>query len=184
MAQSEHATRAGNKATAAEPTAAVVLYWKDPDEKNDFSAAPKKTGDGRDYLPVYADEEKGIASAAPVTPKGPGKVLYYRNPMGLADISMVPKKDSMGMDYIPVYEGEEGASTVRVSLDRVQRSGVRSEAARMQKFALPIRAAGVAKPDERTLQSVTLRADGFIEMLYVNETGKARQSGRTDVPRL
>ena len=42
----------------------------------------------------------------------------------------VPKKDWMGMDYIPVYEGEEDdGSTVKVSLDKVQRSGVRTEEA-------------------------------------------------------
>ena len=60
---------------------------------------------------------------------GPRKILYYRNPMGLPDTSPVPKKDWMGMDYIPVYEGEEqdDGKTVKVSLDKVQRSGVRTE---------------------------------------------------------
>ncbi len=60
------------------------------------------------------------------------KVLYYRNPMGLPDISPVPKKDSMGMDYTPVYEGEEPASdgsAVKISVEKVQRLGVRTEAA-------------------------------------------------------
>jgi membrane fusion protein, copper/silver efflux system len=161
----------------AEPATKAVLYWKDPDGKNDFSPGPKKAEDGRDFLPVYDDQEKGLTNAKTMKPKGTGKVLYYRNPMGLADTSPVPKKDWMGMDYIPVNESEEGASTVKVGLDRVQRSGVRTEAARMQKIALPIRAAGVAKPDERTLQSVTLRADGFIEKLYVSETGKHIKEG-------
>src|SRR4029077_18583169 len=51
--------------------------------------------------------------------------------MGLPDTSPVPKKDWMGMDYIPVYESEEqdDGETVKVSLDKVQRSGVRTEAA-------------------------------------------------------
>src|SRR5213083_1450714 len=51
-------------------------------------------------------------------------ILYYRNPMGLPDTSPVPKKDTMGMDYIPVYEDEdqEDGKTVKVSLDKVQRS--------------------------------------------------------------
>ena len=97
--------------------------------------------------------------------------------MGLADTSPVPKKDSMGMDYIPVFEDEGDASTVKVSLDRVQRSGVRSESARIQNLSRPVRASGVAKPDERTLRSVTLRADGFIDKLYVNETGKHITAG-------
>ena len=165
-------------AQEAEPTARAVLYWKDPDGNNDFSAAPKKTKDGRDYLPVYEDQEPDFAEAKPAAPTGKGKILFYRNPMGLADTSNVPKKDWMGMDYIPVYEGdEEDATTVKVNLDRVQRSGVRTETARMQSLARPVRSAGIAKPDERTLLSVALRADGFIEKLYVNETGKHVNAG-------
>ena len=52
--------------------------------------------------------------------------------MGLPDTSPVPKKDPMGMDYIPVYEGEEPpakAGTVKISLDKVQLLGVRTEPA-------------------------------------------------------
>ena len=156
-----------------------VLYWKDPDGKADFSSTPKKTGDGRDYRPVY-DEEESQLPGAQIAPKreGKGKLLYYRNPMGLADTSPVPKKDWMGMDYIAVYEGEEeSGSTVRVSLDKVQRSGVRSEIAAMRRLVRPIRAPGVAKPDERTLLSIALRADSFIEKLYVNETGRHVKKG-------
>jgi membrane fusion protein, copper/silver efflux system len=162
---------------APEQTPRAVLYWKDPDGKNDFSPVAKKTADGRDYLAIYDDQETAIAGTAPAKQKGNGKPLYYRNPMGLADTSTVPKKDSMGMDYIPVFEDEGDASTVKVSLDRVQRSGVRSEPARMQNLERPVRASGVAKPDERTLRSVTLRADGFIEQLYINETGKLVKVG-------
>ena len=166
---------AASKAELAERT---VLYWKDPDGKADFSPARKKTSDGRDYLPVYEDEEAGIAGAQPAAPKGSGKILYYRNPMGLADTSQVPKKDWMGMDYIAVREGDdEPGSTVKISLDRVQRSGVRTATAELRKLARPVRAPGVAKPDERTMRVITLRADGFIEKLYVNETGRHVKAG-------
>ncbi len=108
------------------------------------------------------------------------KPLYYRNPMGLADTSPVPKKDSMGMDYIPVYADEVATTpgTVKISLDRVQRSGVRTERAEMRRLVRPVRAAGVAKPDEHTLHSVTLRADAFIEKLYVEETGAHIKKGQ------
>ncbi len=105
--------------------------------------------------PCCEDEEKAIAPA-PSKPKSEAanadrKILYYRNPMGLPDTSPVPKKDWMGMDYIPVYEGEDqGGSSVTVSLDKVQRSGVRTEEARMAKLARPVRAPAIAKPDERT----------------------------------
>lgn len=158
----------------------TVLYWKHPDGKADFSPTPRKTSDGRDYVPVYDDEESDFkeAKTAASTKGGDRKILYYRNPMGLPDTSPVPKKDWMGMDYIPVYEGdEEGGSTIRISLDRVQRSGVRSEAAEMRTISRPVRAPGIAKPDERTLRTITLRADGFIEKLYADETGKHVTAG-------
>ncbi len=163
---------------AAAPNERKVLYWKHPDNDADFAAAPKKTDNGRDYLPVYDDQEADFAQARPKeAPKGTGaapkKLLYYRNPMGLPDTSPVPKKDWMGMDYIPVYEGEEeDGGTVKVSIAKIQRSGVRTEPAAMRHVVRPIRAPGVAKPDERTLLTVALRADSFIEKLYVNETGR------------
>lgn len=108
------------------------------------------------------------------------KPIYYRNPMGLADTSPVPKKDSMGMDYIPVYadETDDKPGTVKISLDRVQRSGVRTERAQARRLQRPVRAPGVAKADERTLHSVTLRADAFIEKLYVEETGARVKKGQ------
>src|SRR5215475_5736864 len=49
-----------------------VLYWKDPDGKPDFSPAPKRTGDGRDYLPVYDEEEPALAGTKPAKPNGKG----------------------------------------------------------------------------------------------------------------
>jgi Cu(I)/Ag(I) efflux system membrane fusion protein len=172
-----------NAPVSTASTERKVLYWKDPDGKNDFSPGPMKTIDGRDYVPVYDDEEGDFAEAKPKEPPtsaaGSSKrILYYRNPMGLPDTSPVPKKDWMGMDYIPVYEGEEeSGSTIKVSLDKVQRSGVRTEAAEMRRITRPIRAPAVSKPDERTLWSVTLRADAFIEELYANETGKHVKAG-------
>jgi Cu(I)/Ag(I) efflux system membrane fusion protein len=169
-------------ASEAAPADRTVLYWKHPDGASDFSPAPKKTPDGRDYVPVYEDQEADFKGAKPKqsadAKKGKGKVLYYRNPMGLPDTSPVPKKDWMGMDYIPVYEGEEeSGSAIKVSLDKVQRSGVRTEAAEMRRIVRPVRAPAVSKPDERTLWSVTLRADAFVEELYVNETGKHVKAG-------
>jgi membrane fusion protein, copper/silver efflux system len=160
-----------------------VLYYRDPDGKPDYSSEPKTTTDGRAYLPVYEGEEAPLVAkkAVPTTASAaPRKIKYYRNPMGLPDVSATPKKDSMGMDYIPVYEGEDedsGSGTVKISLDRVQRTGVRTEAVGMRRLAVPVRAPGVAQVDERSLRVVSLRADGFIEKLYVNETGRHVSAG-------
>lgn len=158
-----------------------VLYWQHPDGKPNYSPTPTKTDDGRDFVPVREDAENEIqpaSSAAKAKPSGDRKILYYRNPMGLPDTSPTPKKDWMGMDYIPVYEGaDQGGSTVVVSLDRVQRSGVRTEEVRKRVLVRPVRAPAVAKPDERTLSVVSLRADAFVEKLFVNETGKHVKEG-------
>ncbi len=168
---------------AAKPNERKVLYWKHPDNDADFAAEPKKTGDGRDYVAVYDDQEADFAQAKPKEPPlaaggAPKKLLFYRNPMGLPDTSPMPKKDWMGMDYIPVYEGEEDEpGTVKVSVAKLQNAGVRSESAAMRRLVRPIRAPGVAKPDERTLLTVALRADSFIERLYVNETGRHVKKG-------
>ena len=176
------ASAATPDATDQAVPARKVLYWKDPDTGTDFSAGPKKTKDGRDYLPVHEDQEPDFSQARQKPPEVANnttrKILYYRNPMGLPDTSPVPKKDWMGMDYIPVYEGEEqDAATVKISLDRVQRAAVRTEAAQMLRLARPVRAPGIAKPDERTLRVVSLRANGFIEKLFVNTTGQTVTSG-------
>lgn len=168
-----------------------VLYWRDPDGKPAYATNPMKTADGRDFIAVTENEEPDFtgtkpadlmtpeqSSPAPMAAKGERKIKYYRNPMGLPDTSPVPKKDSMDMAYIPVYDDEEDdGTTVKVSLDRVQRAGVKSEAAEMRQLARPVRAPGIAKIDERTIREVTLRADGYIEKLYVAEMGKHVKAG-------
>src|SRR6516164_8882244 len=107
------------------------------------------------------------------------KVLYYRNPMGLPDTSPVPKKDWMGMDYIPVYEGEDqdDGKTVKVSLDKIQRSGVRTEAVETRVIMRPVRAVGTVMHDESRLTVVTMRSDGFVEDLFVGRTGQHVHAG-------
>jgi Cu(I)/Ag(I) efflux system membrane fusion protein len=159
-----------------------ILYYRDPTGAPYWAAEPKKDADGRDYLPVYEDEEISFeprAKTPPATAGGPRKILYYRNPMGLPDTSPVPKKDWMGMDYIPVYEGEEqdDGKTVKVSLDKVQRSGVRTEAVEARVVVRPVRAVGTVTHDESRLTVVTMRSDGFVEDLFVSRTGQHVRAG-------
>lgn len=172
-----HAGVAPHAAAAERP----ILYYRDPGGAPSWSAVPKKDPQGRDYLPVHDDEEISFDTAQPKpdAAKASRKILYYRNPMGLPDISPAPKKDSMGMDYIAVYEGDEAddGATVKVSLDRVQRTGVRSERAERRVLAQPVRAVGAVSLDERKLTVVTLRSEGYVEDLFVNTTGQAVRAG-------
>jgi len=98
--------------------------------------------------------------------------------MGLPDISPVPKKDPMGMDYIPVYADEqEEPGTVKVSLDKLQRTGVKTEKVEGRKIVRTVRAVGRVEHDESLMTIVALRTDGFIEELFVNKTGQHVRKG-------
>ena len=161
-----------------------VLYYRDLSGAPYWSASPKQDANGRDYVPVYEDEEPAFGPGGelrkPTSPKGGSrKVLYYRNPMGLPDTSPVPKKDWMGMDYIPVYEGEEQqeGNTVKISLEKIQRSGVRTEVVEARSIVEPVRAVGTVTHDETRLTVVTMRSDAYIEELFVNKTGEHVHAG-------
>jgi Cu(I)/Ag(I) efflux system membrane fusion protein len=118
--------------------------------------------------------EAAPAEGASAAAKSERKLLYYRNPMGLPDTSPVPKKDPMGMDYIAVYEGEAPpkAGTVKISLDKVQLLGVRTEPAAERELRRAVQAVGTIQANERRLYKVTPRFEGWIEKLHVNTTGQ------------
>ena len=125
--------------------------------------------------------EAAAPAAGSSATKSERKVLYYRNPMGLPDTSPVPKKDPMGMDYIAVYEGEETpakAGTVKISLDKVQLLGVRTEAATERELRRAVEAVGTIQANERLLYKVTPRFEGWIEKLHVNTTGQPVKRGQ------
>jgi membrane fusion protein, copper/silver efflux system len=128
-----------------------------------------------------ASQPKIVATASveqTTAPKSGRKILYYRNPMGAPDTSPVPKKDPMGMDYIPVYADEhDEPGTVKVSLDKVQRIGVRTEKAKARSIMQEVRAVGRVEHDESLLTIVALRTDGFIEDLFVSKTGQHVKEG-------
>lgn len=132
------------------------------------------------YWYVHRPEPVSTPAAAEqtATDKDGRKILYYRNPMGMPDTSPVPKKDSMGMDYIPVYADEvDDGDTVKVSLAKVQRSGVKTETVQSKAVSRPIRGVGTVEHDESTLWIVTVRSDGYVEDLFVDKTGQHIKAG-------
>ncbi len=152
-----------------------VLHYRDPMGGTETSPTPKKDSMGMDYIPVYTDETQKLAPGA----GDRGRLLYYRNPMGLADTSPVPKKDSMGMDYIPVYEKEVSTpGTVQVDTARLQRAGVRIEAATLRNVTNEIQAAGVVALDQSRLAVVAPRVEGWIERVYVGAPGLDVKTGQ------
>lgn len=171
-----------------------VIYYRHPDGRAEYSAKLKKTSDGRDFVSVResedvrftasgpklvgsSDQPKAAASGSTATER---KVVYYRNPMGLPDTSKVPKKDSMGMDYIPVFEGDQAdASTVKVSLGKLQRTGVRTATAQMASISRKIRVPGTVALDERLISVISMRTDAFIDDVANVTTGSRIGKGES-----
>ncbi len=113
-------------------------------------------------------------------PAAPRKILYYRNAMGLPDTSPVPKKDSMGMDYIPVYSGDVSATpgTFRLTTEKIQRAGVRTELVKRTQMTNDVRATGTVTADESKQAVLTTKFDGFVEKLFVSTTGSKVRAGQ------
>ncbi|MBS4018200.1 efflux RND transporter periplasmic adaptor subunit [Azonexus hydrophilus] len=124
-----------------------------------------------------------MAAASTEPAKKEKKLLYYRNPMGLPDTSPVPKKDPMGMDYIAVYEGEDddepaAANQIKISTEKVQKLGVRTEVAQLRVLDKVVRAAGRIEPDERRIYAISPKFEGYVERLHVNVTGQPVSKGQ------
>ncbi len=164
-----------------------ILYYRNPMGEPDISPVPKKDSMDMDYIPVYEGEipaQSGSMAPEPektMVAEAGKKILYYRNPMGLPDTSKQPKKDSMGMDYIPVYEdadsGPADPSIVKISVEKVQRAGVRTETVDKHVLSEPLRVPGTVALDERLERSITIRTEGFIEKVYAGATGQHVKAG-------
>ena len=134
--------------------------------------------------PVAGHPEPSVAVATTSVEgmKKERKLLYYRNPMGLPDTSPMPKKDPMGMDYVPVYEGEAdeppAANSIKISTEKVQKLGVRTEAAELRALDKQVRAAGRIEIDERRSFAISPKFEGYVERLHVNVTGQPVAKGQ------
>lgn len=139
---------------------------------------------GNRHAPAPAATSQASGPAAAGEVKKEKKLLYYRNPMGLPDTSPVPKKDPMGMDYIPVYEGGEDADegspagSVKISTEKVQKLGVKSEPAQLRVLSRTVRAAGRIELDERRLHVISPKFEGYVERLHVAVTGQPIGKGQ------
>ncbi len=138
---------------------------------------------GQRQSEAHSGDQTASPGASAVAAKKERKVLFYRNPMGLPDTSPTPKKDPMGMDYIPVYEGEQeeaetNSNQIRISTEKIQKLGVRTEAVSLRSLDKVVRAAGRIEPDERQTFTIAAKFEGYVERLHVNVTGQAVSKGQ------
>lgn len=170
--------RLTDAAAAADKT---PLYYRDPAGAPLWSAVPKKDQQGRDYLPVYDEDEPSTEPAKPKRQQADSsrRILYYRNPMGLPDTSSVPKKDAMGMDYVPVYEGDDqDDGLVKLSPGKIQRTGVKSEPAERRSIRMLVKSPGTIQLDERRVSVIAMRAESFVQKVADVTTGTRVKAGQ------
>ncbi|MFA6972038.1 MAG: efflux RND transporter periplasmic adaptor subunit [Gallionella sp.] len=146
-----------------------------------FIAVISSVAAGGYWLGVQRTEDSVVQKTVNSKPETHSrKLLYYRNPMGLPDTSPVAKKDAMGMDYVAVYEGDaaEQNGTVSISVEKVQKLGVKSEAVVPRSLNKTVHATGRIEIDERRTYAIAPKFEGWVERLYVNSTGAAVSRGQ------
>ncbi|ABA88958.1 metal ion efflux pump, RND family, membrane fusion protein [Syntrophotalea carbinolica DSM 2380] len=112
-------------------------------------------------------------------PKGERKIKYWVAPMDPTYIRDEPGKSPMGMDLVPVYE-DQAPSGATIAIDPVtaQNMGVRTASAERRHMHRKIRTVGTIKYDEPKVTSINAKVDGWIERLYVDETGQMVKNGQ------
>lgn len=81
------------------------------------------------------------------------------------------------MDLVPVTHEEIKTGTVRIDARRRQLIGVTTAVIDPIPLRVAIRTTGIATWDETSFHDVTARADGWVEELFADFTGKAIQAG-------
>jgi Cu(I)/Ag(I) efflux system membrane fusion protein/cobalt-zinc-cadmium efflux system membrane fusion protein len=117
------------------------------------------------------------------------KKIIYRSTMHPEQTSDVPAKDSMGMDMVPVEIGGEteggvsdvnalpGLAPVTISDEKRVMMGLNFETVKTRKMIKEIRTSTRIVQDETRQYRVTTKVSGYIENLYVNQTGQYVKRG-------
>src|SRR3972149_5149048 len=122
------------------------------------------------------DEQSGAAMSVQQR-----KVLYWRAPMDPNYISEKPGKSPMGMDLVPVYADEHespSAHSIRIDPVTIQNMGIRTEVVKRGPLVKVIRTVGRVDYNERLVTFINTKFKGWIERLYVDQTGQPIAKGQ------
>jgi Cu(I)/Ag(I) efflux system membrane fusion protein len=117
---------------------------------------------------------------APAHAHDPDEISHYTCPMH----PWVKKSDPddicpvCSMDLTPVTKEEIQEGVIRIDRERRQAFGVRTAKVERRQLTVPIHAVGRVAYDERRLADVTLKYKGWIERLFVEETGQRVKKGQ------
>ncbi|MCA9672593.1 MAG: efflux RND transporter periplasmic adaptor subunit [Myxococcales bacterium] len=110
--------------------------------------------------------------------KGKRKILYWRAPMDPTYVRKKPGKSPMGMDLVPVYADQVDKKTVSIDPVVVQNMGVRVAKVKRRDLTQQVRTIGEVVVAEDKLSVVNLKFSGWIERLYVDQTGVRVRAGQ------
>jgi multidrug efflux pump subunit AcrA (membrane-fusion protein) len=125
------------------------------------------------------------ATSAPQTGSGPcsggAEALYWKAPMDPTYVRNEPGKSPMGMDLVPVCPGEGEAAPaggVKIAPELIQDMGVRTAAVERRDLTRSVRAVGRVDYDERLVEHVHTKVQGWVEKLHVEYEGEMVKRGQ------
>ena len=172
---------ASEKSSSSSPAATLWTCGMHPEVIQDHPGNCPKCG--MKLVPMDPDRARSILAAQGKSAPAPGnrslagpakerKILYWRSSMEPGYVRNAPGKDSMGMDLIPVYEEEvSGGPTIRVDPATEQNMGVRYDTVRQGPLVKTVRTVGTVAYDEQGQGTVTTKVDGWVEKVFVDQTG-------------
>jgi Cu(I)/Ag(I) efflux system membrane fusion protein/cobalt-zinc-cadmium efflux system membrane fusion protein len=127
---------------------------------------------GMNLTPLKAGTGGGAKAAV-----GERKVKAWKSPMDPTYVRNEPGKDAMGHDLVPVYEDGNGGNTIAIDPVTAQSMGVRTAPVTREDLGREIRAVGRIGFEESKQYMVNSKIGGWIERLYVNQTGQMVKKG-------
>jgi Cu(I)/Ag(I) efflux system membrane fusion protein/cobalt-zinc-cadmium efflux system membrane fusion protein len=106
------------------------------------------------------------------------KVKHWISPMDPTYVREESGKDPMGHDLVPVYE--EGGPGGGIDIDPVtaQNMGIRTAPVERRDLSRTLRTVGQVTYEESRQYSINSKIDGWIEKLYVNQSGQMVRKGQ------
>ncbi len=133
---------------------------------------------GMKLVPIKKDEPQKDEHA------GHKKKTMYRSTMNPSEVSDRPGKDSMGMDMVPFEPEEEGdirtpsgLAPVTISEEKRKLIGLTFSTVGKKNIYKEIRTSARIVPDETRIVHITTKVNGWVEKLYVNQTGQFVRKG-------
>ena len=130
---------------------------------------------GMKLVPMKKEEKRGEKE----------KRLMYRSTMNPNEVSDKPGKDSMGMEMVPFKPGGDdeeiktpaGLAPVTISKEKREMIGLAFDEVKKRDIRKEIKTSVRIAPDETRQFKVTTKVSGWVEKLYVNQTGQFVKRG-------